>query len=212
MRIWFIRHGLAYNNVANVFSNRPEDTHELTPEGHQQVMKLALSLAEDLPYTALYSSDLKRAMQTAGLIGAAVGLPIQPVAWLREHHAGELEGRSDTAAWTQYTHLIRTWFIEHNPHARITGGESLTEMRQRFRAFVDMLMATYTDEPDARVLVVGHGGLYMACLPYVLSNVTMEFAHRHQVGNAGVITAMCNHDIWYAENWDGMLLDLPEGI
>jgi broad specificity phosphatase PhoE len=64
--------------------------------GRRQAAALARALAGDR-FAALYSSDLKRALDTAKPIAVAIGVPIQQDAGLRERHLGILQGRTRTS-------------------------------------------------------------------------------------------------------------------
>ena len=65
----------------------------MSETGKMQVDKLALVM-KDVPFTAIYSSPMQRAIETAGAIAGYHGLKVHPEPDLREIHVGELEGMS----------------------------------------------------------------------------------------------------------------------
>jgi broad specificity phosphatase PhoE len=67
----------------------------LNAQGIEQSRRLAARIARYVPKVQkLISSDLVRAMQTAGQIHLSTGLPIEPDAGWRERGMGELEGKA----------------------------------------------------------------------------------------------------------------------
>lgn len=186
MKLYFVRHGESEANVTREFSNHNPPKHPLTAKGRAQVEALAERLA-GLPLTAIYASPLLRAQQTAEILAAPHGLTVQNADALREHDAGELEGRSDAEAWAQYAGLFDRWLAKELD-ARVAGGESYAELRDRFVPFLQELMQKYGGS-EAHVVLVGHGGLFHTMLPLVLANVEPKLSFQHLLGNATVVLA-----------------------
>ena len=130
---------------------------DLTEAGVQQARRIGERLRQELagqPFT-LYSSDLKRAAQTAGQIAACTGAEIIFRPELRERNLGSACGKSVA------------WLREHmqGPEATIDDrlfpdAESRRDAWLRLRPFFDALAA---DETPISV-VVSHGGLLCAFL------------------------------------------------
>ena len=137
MRLYFVRHGQSEANVQMVISNR-DLFHPLTELGRRQAEALAQSLA-DVPVAAIYSSPIVRAAQTAQIVAAAKGLPVQMADALREPDCGIIEGRADEDAWAEHDRVMRDWVMQRKFDSRIEGGESFHDLRARFVPFVDRL-------------------------------------------------------------------------
>ena len=90
MSILLIRHGETALNVARVL--QPADT-PLSARGQLQAQALAQRLGA-LGVTAILSSDLPRALQTAQAIAAVSGAPIETSALLHERNFGDFRGLS----------------------------------------------------------------------------------------------------------------------
>ncbi|MFI7573761.1 histidine phosphatase family protein [Micromonospora sp. NPDC049497] len=78
-RLIFVRHGESVHHVDGTVGG-PRGCRGLTDTGHRQVQRLADALGDDLAGTgpvAVYSSTLRRAVETAHLIAATLG--VQPV-------------------------------------------------------------------------------------------------------------------------------------
>jgi probable phosphoglycerate mutase len=186
MKLYFTRHGESEANVLRVISNRGQQ-HPLTEKGRQQAQALA---AELLPagITAIYTSPLLRAVQTAEILSEALGADFEVTNALREYDCGILEGTSGPETWAAFLALREAWWPGRQWERRIEGGESFLDMQARFVPFVDGLLAA-DNQRDASLVLIGHGGLYLSMLPLVLVNVDFEFASHQPFPNTGYVLA-----------------------
>ena len=132
-RVLLIRHGESRGNAERRFGGHsPTPLSEL---GHRQAEATARSLARER-VTAIYSSDLLRAVQTAEPLARATGLEITKTSALRERSVGLMEGLTfeDAAAAhpEEYAALLRRDF-EHV----LAGGESYRQLLDRAAAQLD---------------------------------------------------------------------------
>jgi broad specificity phosphatase PhoE len=165
---------------------------ELSEHGRLQAVRLAASLGELEPsLRVLYSSDLRRARDTAHELARAIRgkLVIDP-AW-REIAVGSWTGlRRDE---------IKERFEDE--WRRIASGEDLARGGgETFAAFsariVSALEALRDQHPDELVAVVTHGGVISAALLYVLE---LPWAQLHEV--TGVLNTALNEVIWTGARW-----------
>lgn len=208
MLLYFVRHGESLANVANQFSNQNHEIHPLTAKGREQAQALAEKL-RDVKFDAIYASPLLRARETAEILNAPHGLEIQIAPALREHDAGDLEGRSDPSAWQEYQGLFEKWIVKQEWEARTSNGESFAELRARFVPFLADLTEKQSGS-DANILLVGHAGLYHMMLPMLLSNVGYAFAYKHILGNTAVVRAEQRDGALVCLEWGAVKLS-PEG-
>jgi len=132
-RVLLVRHGESRGNAERRFGGHsPTPLSEL---GHRQAEATARALARER-VTAIYSSDLLRAVQTAEPLARATGLEVTRTAALRERSVGLMEGlTSEEAAAAhpeEYAALLRRDF-EHV----LTGGESYRQLLDRAAAELD---------------------------------------------------------------------------
>ena len=132
-RVLLVRHGQSQGNAERRFGGHsPTPLSEL---GHRQAEATARALASER-VTAIYSSDLLRAVQTAEPLARATGLEINRTAALRERGVGLLEGLTfEEAAEAhpgEYAALLRRDF-EHV----LSGGESYRQLLDRASAELD---------------------------------------------------------------------------
>ncbi len=88
---WFLRHGETEANAADLIAGAMDSP--LTAQGHEQARAAAERLAA-WPLTAIYSSPLSRARETAEAVSRRVALPVTVISDLAERHYGNWEGQS----------------------------------------------------------------------------------------------------------------------
>jgi probable phosphoglycerate mutase len=87
---YFVRHGETESNVLGIVAGSTDVL--LTEHGRAQARTAADTL-KAAGITAVYSSPLRRARDTADCIGGALALPVTVIAELAERNWGELEGK-----------------------------------------------------------------------------------------------------------------------
>lgn len=90
----YLRHGETESNAAGLIAGSWDVA--LTARGRAQARRAALAL-RDQGITAIYSSTLERARETAAIVAGELGLPVTPVAELCERNWGSLEGQPRAA-------------------------------------------------------------------------------------------------------------------
>jgi broad specificity phosphatase PhoE len=180
MRFYFVRHGESTANVLMEFSNH-ESRHPLTDRGVEQAQALARTLA-GTDFACIFSSPVLRAAQTARILAEALDAPLEFTEALREWSVGVYEGTRDPQGWQLHRQVQEDWFIHNLLDRRMPGGESLLDIQARFVPFIESLIRGPLQQDECldgkNVLLVGHGGLYLAMLPALLDNVDYPFAHR----------------------------------
>jgi broad specificity phosphatase PhoE len=142
------RHGETDWNVEEVFRGRID--LELNETGRRQAELLAEYLGE-LKIEAVYSSPLKRALNTAKAIARRQRLEVEVSPGLIDCDFGQWQGLPLREVRKKYKKLYRQW-AESPQRVKIPGGESLDEVRERALKVVNELMAKYR----GRVVLVSH--------------------------------------------------------
>ena len=120
----------------------------------------ALALAERLrnsSISAIYSSDLSRAMATAAPTADFLNLKVQPMVELRERGYGEWEGKTINEVAGLYPDLWHRYNALKDIASPIPGGEEWTAVYKRVVSAMDVVLHKHPGDKD-EVLVVGHGG------------------------------------------------------
>jgi len=149
--VLLIRHGQSEGNAERRFGGHTATP--LSPRGRRQAQATARALqSEEL--TAIYTSDLARAVETARALAAVTGLPIHPTSAFRERSVGVMEGLTfEDAAQQhpeQYAALLRRDF-EHV----LTGGESYRQLLDRAWQKLDKIIA---ENQGGKIAVISHTG------------------------------------------------------
>lgn len=173
MKLYFVRHGQSEANLLHEFSNSGLK-HPLTEQGREQARQLALSFSGE-PIERIYSSPVLRAVQTAQVLSAALQAPLEITEALREWSVGQYEGTTDPVGWEMHRQVQQDWFFAQKYDSKMPGGENFYEIRARFGALIEQLIANANDS-DRRVICVAHGGLYIAMLPIFINNIDHDFA------------------------------------
>lgn len=172
---WYIRHG---HNLANqpprTLSHKVVD-YPLTDLGIAQATALATRLARQDAPTAIYSSPLRRAIQTAEIIASATGGEVTIVEELRELNVGELDGRSDAEAWAIHDQVLSDWDAG-NHHSAFPGGEDYHQVTGRLAVG---LRNALRHPAGSRVLVVGHCAIIRAAIPAICPGTSKPATDLH---------------------------------
>jgi broad specificity phosphatase PhoE len=176
--LWFVRNGESTWNVAGLVQGQA-DGPVLTEQGRLEAARIAEHLG-DVCITALYSSDLERAHETATIVGAALHVPLRLELALRERNFGDAQGHPLRALDPVRSGIEGDRVVD--AEARPRGGESLREMYARVGAFIDELELS---APDGDVLVVTHGGVIRIAQAYC-ARVGVEAMTWGPVPNASV--------------------------
>lgn len=186
MKLFFVRHGESEANTRHVISNR-QSPFGLTDLGRGQAKALADGLQE-IPFTAIYSSPVRRARETAEILSQALGRPYEVIEALREYDCGILEDQSDEASWELHREIYDDWTLNKNYQRKPEEGECFHDIRERFVPFIEALIHNGLETND-HILCVGHGGLFQLMLPLVMVNVEDVFVRTHAIEHTYCIIA-----------------------
>jgi broad specificity phosphatase PhoE len=172
-RLLLTRHGETPQARDSIVQGHSE-TH-LTPKGEADSRLLGDYLARQYNIQTIITSDLSRAVSTAGLIAQKIPIPplIMKTAALRELACGVFEGQPFSRLQEMRRRDPRGW-----EEAAPPGGESLAAMRQRVLAWYRDLVATVREE----TLIVTHKGplaLILAAIAPSLSAASTQIALSH---------------------------------
>jgi probable phosphoglycerate mutase len=152
-KLCLIRHGETSWNAERRLQGHTDIP--LNATGILQARQMAQALKDiKLTFDVLYTSDLKRAADTANAVVELFGVDVQVDSALRERHFGALQGLSISEAPLQepgiwQAHIARD--LEHD----LGGGESIQQFALRVQNALDKIQARHTGKT---ILLVSHGG------------------------------------------------------
>ena len=147
--ILLIRHGrTAWNEEGRV---QGQCSVGLDVKGLSEAELISRYLSIGRRCSAIYSSDLRRCMETANKISLVLGLPISSDDRLREISAGTWEGK----IFHNISNKDRT-ALNADPYGyRFPEGETWKEVQYRTQKAINEIASMHVGE---RVIVVTHGG------------------------------------------------------
>jgi probable phosphoglycerate mutase len=153
--LWLIRHAESAWNAHGRWQGWSDPG--LSRRGRAQAAELARELGR-AGVEAIVASDLRRARETAEIVGEQLGVALRFDARLRERDLGSWSGLTTpeiAGRWPDALARLRA----RDPELRPGGGESIRDLQARLRGFLADLAA----RPDAEhVALVTHGGVIRA--------------------------------------------------
>ena len=187
MEIFLVRHGATDWNLTGRCQGATD--LELNEVGLKQAEKTATSLSRER-IDAVYSSNLKRAVQTASAVGQLHNLTVVIEGSLRELDHGELEGLTFSEIQASRPDFIRQW-RDRPAEAFIPGGERLIDVERRVWDGVCRIARRHG--PEETVVVVSHNFPILA----VLCRITGTPLNQHRsfhLDPGGVVRLSYNAD------------------
>jgi probable phosphoglycerate mutase len=170
----------------------------LNAKGALQARQMAQALKDiKLAFDVLYTSDLKRAADTANAVVELFGVEAQVDSALRERHFGALQGLPISEApilrpdiWQP--HISRD--LEHE----LEGGESIQQFALRVQAALEKIQERHAGKT---VLIVSHGGT-LDMMYRIASKQALSAERRVSVPNAS-LNWITHHQGagWTVERW-----------
>lgn len=158
----FLRHGQARNNVERRLAGRTPD-FPLTDAGKDQA-RMAAEFLEHFDVSAIYSSPIERAHETAKIVARHNSLDVTLDERLIELEMGSFTGmRYDDIVSSHGNVFLK--FYQGNTEITNSGVETFEQVKSRVGRIVDHIIS---EHPDQNVVLVTH----MDPIKAMLSNVT----------------------------------------
>ncbi len=175
MRVFLVRHGETDHNLQGIALGRADVP--LNDTGLGQAARLAGRLEAE-PLTAVYSSPLQRALNTARAIAAPHGVDVSIAEALIEMDIGDLDGLTFPEIRQRHPELMALWASPEGQATAIFGSESLTDVGNRAWRFLETLHPAHQDQT---VCLVTHNFVILSLLTRVLG---MDLSHFRRLRHA----------------------------
>lgn len=210
--ILLIRHGQSEGNLAGVFTGH--SGYSLTPLGYQQAARTAECIRKKYSVSAVYSSDLPRAFQTAEQIAKAFALTVVTDFRLREIFAGDWENVAFDDLCVRYPTAYEVW-RKNLGYARCTNGEAVLEVAQRMGDTIRELVSIYEGQT---IVIVSHATPIRATL-WKASGKDIDVLQEQSWGsNCAISELVCENGVLsigysnYTDHLAGVETSLPTNI
>ena len=191
-RLLLLRH--AQTAAPDLFHGDESDVG-LGAVGFDQARRVAGRIAAIAP-DAVYSSGMRRAVETAAILAEAAGRPLLEWPGLRERKMGAMSGQSRAEGWPVYERTKAEWMAGRVDFTH-EGGESFAAIRDRATPAIHALLDR---EAGRTIVVVAHGVLNRVLIAANVRGYTPADFDRIPIDFVGV------HDL----SWDGGSLELVD--
>lgn len=172
-RLVLIRHGETINAHLRCYNGHTDV--DLSPEGHAQIRRLINAIGngrEDV--SAIYSSDLKRAIISAEILASHFRVKVFQDKRLREVGYGRWEGLPLSEIRERYPDEAEQRFADMVNFRIKDGGENLLDLSNRVMPAISEIINCYKNKT---VCVVAHSGVNRLIISWAL-NMKIEDVFR----------------------------------
>ena len=166
-KIFLVRHGESLGNAARVYLGHTD--LDLSEEGYRQAEITAMRLRDE-KIDAIYSSDLKRAYNTALPHAKMRGLAVITSRNLRELNIGDWEGRRIEVLIREHHEDFVVGWQENFGTFTIPGGENVLSGGMRF---YNEVLKIARENPDKTLLVASHAAV-IRCFWCIINGICPE--------------------------------------
>lgn len=177
-RILLIRHGETDWNKLGKFQGCKDI--DLSEEGIIQAKYIAKRINDSFDY--LYSSPLKRAVQTAKIIGSNKNVNPTIISEIAEINFGEWEGLTVKEISNNFPQEFKIWRCDKLEGPLCGGDLSIKNASIRAK---NAILNVAVKHKDKTILIVAHGGIIKAGLIGIF-NWDMTMYHKISLGNTAI--------------------------
>lgn len=155
-KYFILRHGESLKNKLGVASSWPETIpYPLTENGKKQA-KAAAKKLKNKKIDLIFTSDLLRTKQTAGIVGKALGIKPKPDKRLREINVGIFNNQPIEKVgdfWNKGEKLPPLKYYQARFKSAPKGGENYSQVEKRLVGFIKYTEKQYQSK---NILIVSH--------------------------------------------------------
>ena len=192
MKLYLIRHGRTNNNVEQACQGWTDT--ELDDLGNRQAIAVA-QFFESVSLSRIFSSDLKRSVDSALPLSSLKSLPLEKTKLLRERSLGQLENAQISALRQAFEdEIIKTGISRYK--ARPMGVESAYDVMKRATQFSKLIPID-----QGNVAVFTHG-MTEECLLCCLLGAPVESSRSFNFDNASITELRWDQNVWVLEKYN----------
>lgn len=194
-KIYIVRHGETEWNKIQRAQGCSNDI-PLSYEGRVQAMAIAKRL-KDENIDLFYSSDLKRAYETASIIAKEHNKEVEKCKEFREISLGDWEGLNFNMIQEKYNDIYNVW--RKTPHlAMIPNAEKISDIISRAIGKLEKILK---ENKEKNILIVSHGITIKVMLSVLMG---MEVTNIHKIRQDNTSLNILEYD---GESYDILLIN-----
>lgn len=214
-RLVLLRHGQTVYNADNRMQGQLDT--DLSQLGYEQAVRAAQTLARCKP-VAVVSSDLRRAHDTALVLGAETGVDVITDTRLRETHLGDWQGRTHAEIDSEFPGARAYW--RGDATWAPPGGESRIDVARRAAPLVQEFLDddSFGEWATRPIILVAHGGLIAALTAQLLDLPVSRWPVLGGLGNASWVqlrhfsTPEAPEGQWRLDVWNSSAEVAPDAV
>lgn len=182
--IFLIRHGETVWNTKKLIQGQLDSP--LTDNGIRQSNLLSKRIKKINP-DIIYTSDLKRAIDTANIINQHINKDVIKISGVRERHWGVFQG----ADWPKVKKFFPTqykYYKNDSKNYTIPNGESYNQVTKRT---MDTLSDIIKNHENQKIVVVTHGGVISPLIRNLLS-IPYKTHRKFMISNTSITKLLYN--------------------
>ena len=182
--IFLVRHGETVWNTRKLIQGQLDSP--LTDNGIHQSNLLSKRMKKINP-DIIYTSDLKRAIDTANIINQHIDKDIVEISGIRERHWGVFQG----ASWPKIKSFFPNQYKYYRNDSRnyvIPNGESYKQVTKRT---IESLVDIIENHKNQKIVIVTHGGVISPLIRDLL-NIPYEMYRKFVISNTSITKLIYN--------------------
>lgn len=188
MKLLLVRHGESiWNKEFRIQGNKDPGLSEL---GIRQARRVGLRLKNE-GIGLIFSSSLKRCVQTAEIIAKKTGSRVRICDGIEEIMLGQWQGKTVEEVKRAYPEEYKQW-LKAPSKARIPGWEGISKFNKRINRAFNSILA---DNTVASVCVITHWGVLSAYFSKTLKTDFDKFFKTVKIDNCGISKVSCDNGI-----------------
>ena len=191
--LYAVRHGETQWNRAGKMQGWHDSP--LTELGLAQARAVANGI-DGRQVEVIYSSDLKRAVDTANIIAQKLDVQVNIDPRLRERNMGEMEGLTHEMYGEIAPDQLKQ-YLTFDPQWPIPGGESLIQRSERCISAANDICSKH---PGQTILFVAHGGVLSSFFHHAIGR-DLSLPRCFSLFNACISRFTVNNNNWILDTW-----------
>ena len=192
-KLLLLRHGETRHTADKKFSGPGGDDPGLIEAGVEQARRAGRALSEMGGVDVLLSSPLRRTLETAEVVSASLGLPVEVEDGFRESAFGVWDGHTLPEVEAEWPDELAAWLRSRT--VRPPGGESVSDVQKRVEASLTATLELYRGQT---IVVASHVTPIKLCVRYCLQ-APWEITHRMLLAPGSLTT------LWFYESGASVL-------